>query len=125
MLLVLGKTHCKTRACMPLYRYNTETVSAEVLSRMKQQMSDVNSTSSHSFLLDDDATLPFSAADVLNAMDDRVSDCDNHVQGKYRVLEAEQHGQLRKWALATRQRPCNGATCPALHYPPSAPRSQS
>ena len=54
-------------------RYNTETVSADVLSRMKQQMTDVNSSgSSHSFLLDDDATLPFAASDVLNAMDDKV-----------------------------------------------------
>ena len=55
------------------FRYNTETVSSEVLSRMKQQISDVHSTGSHSFLLDDDATLPFAASDVLNAMDDMVS----------------------------------------------------
>ena len=55
-----------------LLRYNTETVSSEVLSRMKQQISDVHSTGSHSFLLDDDATLPFAASDVLNAMDDKV-----------------------------------------------------
>ena len=39
---------------------------------MKQQISDVHSTGSHSFLLDDDATLPFAASDVLNAMDDKV-----------------------------------------------------
>eukprot|EP00798_Chlamydomonas_sp_ICE-L_P002990 gene2990-12998_t len=52
-------------------RYNTETVSAEVLARMKQQMVDSNSSSSHSFLLDDDSTLPFAAAEVLGAMDDK------------------------------------------------------
>jgi myosin-5 len=46
-------------------RYNTETVSADVLSRMKQQMAEVHSASSHSFLLDDDATLPFLATEVL------------------------------------------------------------
>ncbi|KAG1675861.1 hypothetical protein FOA52_001518 [Chlamydomonas sp. UWO 241] len=77
-------------------RYNTETVSPDVLSRMKQQMTDVTSAATHSFLLDDDATLPFrnrtfatgpgvggerttnqttnrnSAADVLNTVDPRV-----------------------------------------------------
>ncbi len=42
------------------------------MSAMKNQMQDANSANSHSFLLDDDATLPFSAADVLNAMDDKV-----------------------------------------------------
>ena len=55
------------------FRYNTETVSSEVLSCMKQQMTVLNSsTGNHSFLLDDDATLPFAAADVLNALDDKV-----------------------------------------------------
>ena len=53
-------------------RYNTETVSGDVLARMKQQMMDSNSSSSHSFLLDDDSTLPFAAAEVLGAMDDKV-----------------------------------------------------
>uniref|UniRef100_A0A7R9Z6X9 Dilute domain-containing protein n=1 Tax=Chlamydomonas euryale TaxID=1486919 RepID=A0A7R9Z6X9_9CHLO len=52
-------------------RYNTETVSPDVLSRMKQQMTGTSSAATHSFLLDDDATLPFSAADVLSAMDPR------------------------------------------------------
>ena len=114
MLIVLRETNCETHVCLPLlHRYNTETVSAEVLSRMKQQMSDVNSTSSHSFLLDDDATLPFSAADVLNAMDDRVSDCDNHVQGKCRVLEAEQHGAAAKMG------PCHKAVTMQRCYLPS------
>ncbi|GFH24351.1 uncharacterized protein HaLaN_22129 [Haematococcus lacustris] len=45
-------------------RYNTETVSGEVLQQMKQRMVDSNSASSHSFLLDDDSTLPFVAAEV-------------------------------------------------------------
>lgn len=52
-------------------KYNTETVSTEVLSRMKQAMVDSNSSSSHSFLLDDDSTLPFAAAEVLSHMDDK------------------------------------------------------
>ena len=59
--------------CLSPFRYNTETVSSEVLSCMKQQMTVLNnSTGNHSFLLDDDATLPFAAADVLNALDDKV-----------------------------------------------------
>eukprot|EP00197_Chlamydomonas_leiostraca_P009765 CAMPEP_0202867474 /NCGR_PEP_ID=MMETSP1391-20130828/9454_1 /ASSEMBLY_ACC=CAM_ASM_000867 /TAXON_ID=1034604 /ORGANISM="Chlamydomonas leiostraca, Strain SAG 11-49" /LENGTH=1634 /DNA_ID=CAMNT_0049547521 /DNA_START=190 /DNA_END=5094 /DNA_ORIENTATION=- len=52
-------------------RYNTETVSAEVLAHMKQRMVESNSSSSHSFLLDDDSTLPFAAAEVLGALDDK------------------------------------------------------
>lgn len=40
---------------------------------MKQQMVSQSSTSSsHSFLLDDDSTLPFTSADILNQMDDKV-----------------------------------------------------
>eukprot|EP00798_Chlamydomonas_sp_ICE-L_P027112 gene27112-2337_t len=46
-------------------RYGTETVSADVLQRMKQQMVDSQSSSSHSFLLDDDSTLPFAAGEDL------------------------------------------------------------
>lgn len=39
---------------------------------MKQRMMDHSSAaSSHSFLLDDDSTLPFAAAEVLGAMDDK------------------------------------------------------
>jgi len=55
----------------PARRYNTETVSHEVLARMKQKMVEGSSSSSHSFLLDDDSTLPFAAAEVLGAMDDK------------------------------------------------------
>ncbi|KIY92369.1 hypothetical protein MNEG_15594 [Monoraphidium neglectum] len=55
-------------------KYNTETVSSEVLARMKQAMveSSASSAASHSFLLDDDSTLPFSAADIVGQMDDKV-----------------------------------------------------
>ncbi|KAI8462592.1 MAG: hypothetical protein J3K34DRAFT_527632 [Monoraphidium minutum] len=54
-------------------KYNTETVSSEVLGRMKAAMveSSASSAASHSFLLDDDSTLPFSAADIVGQMDDR------------------------------------------------------
>ncbi|EFJ44389.1 type XI myosin heavy chain MyoA [Volvox carteri f. nagariensis] len=52
-------------------KYNTETVSPEVLSRMKQAMVESNSTASHSFLLDDDSSLPFQAAELLANMDDK------------------------------------------------------
>ncbi|KAG2451764.1 hypothetical protein HYH02_003543 [Chlamydomonas schloesseri] len=52
-------------------KYNTETVSPEVLGRMKQAMVDSNSSTSHSFLLDDDSSLPFQAAELLANMDDK------------------------------------------------------
>eukprot|EP00887_Chlorella_sp_A99_P001914 scaffold18.g1914.t1 len=48
-------------------RYNTETVSHEVLARMKQLM--VDNTASHSFLLDDDSTIPFTHADIEAGME--------------------------------------------------------
>ncbi len=35
-------------------------------------MADHSSAASHSFLLDDDSTLPFTAQEVLAAMDDKV-----------------------------------------------------
>lgn len=34
--------------------------------------SSANSSASHSFLLDDDSTLPFSAGDIIGQMDDKV-----------------------------------------------------
>ncbi|GLC45495.1 hypothetical protein PLESTM_001742000 [Pleodorina starrii] len=53
-------------------KHNTETVSPEVLKRMKQQAMVVsNSAASHSFLLDDDSSLPFQAAELLENMDDK------------------------------------------------------
>ncbi len=39
---------------------------------MKAAMMEHSSSASHSFLLDDDSTLPFSAADILAQMDDKV-----------------------------------------------------
>ena len=44
----------------------------KVLGRMKQAMVDHSSSASHSFLLDDDSTLPFAANDILAQMDDKV-----------------------------------------------------
>ena len=54
-------------------RYGTETVSHEVLGRMKQLMVDNNTAASHSFLLDDDSSIPFSLDDISNLMEDKVS----------------------------------------------------
>lgn len=54
-------------------RYGTETVSHEVLQRMKQLMVDsASSSASHSFLLDDDSTIPFSQDDIAGLLDDKV-----------------------------------------------------
>ena len=54
-------------------RYGTETVSHEVLARMKQLMVDSSANSaSHSFLLDDDSTIPFSQDDIGAMIDDKV-----------------------------------------------------
>jgi hypothetical protein len=39
---------------------------------MKQAMVEHSSSASHSFLLDDDSTLPFVASDILAQMDDKV-----------------------------------------------------
>ncbi len=54
-------------------RYGTETVSHEVLGRMKQLMVDNNTAASHSFLLDDDSSIPFSLDDISNLMEDKVN----------------------------------------------------
>lgn len=53
-------------------RYNTETVSHDVLGRMKQLMVDNNTAASHSFLLDDDSSIPFSLDDIQQLMEDKV-----------------------------------------------------
>lgn len=63
-------------ACSTMYwddRYGTETVSHEVLGRMKQLMVDNNTAASHSFLLDDDSSIPFSLDDISNLMEDKVN----------------------------------------------------
>ena len=46
---------------------------AQVLGRMKQLMVDNNTAASHSFLLDDDSSIPFSLDDIQNLMDEKVS----------------------------------------------------
>lgn len=54
-------------------RYGTETVSHEVLSRMKQRMVESSSSSaSHSFLLDDDSTIPFTHDDITGMLNGKV-----------------------------------------------------
>ena len=73
-------------ACSTMYwddRYGTETVSHEVLGRMKQLMVDNNTAASHSFLLDDDSSIPFSLDDISNLMEDKVSNpmCVGSSQG--------------------------------------------
>ena len=69
-------------------RYGTETVSHEVLGRMKQLMVDNNTAASHSFLLDDDSSIPFSLDDISNLMEDKVSNPTlvGSSQGKHSVL---------------------------------------
>lgn len=47
----------------------------QVLGRMKQAMVEHSSSASHSFLLDDDSTLPFVANEILAQMDDKVGLC--------------------------------------------------
>ena len=44
----------------------------QVLGRMKQLMVDNNTAASHSFLLDDDSSIPFSLDDIQNLMDEKV-----------------------------------------------------
>ena len=58
------------------HRYGTETVSHEVLSRMKAlMMASAASAASHSFLLDEDSALPFTQEDIATQMDDKVRCC--------------------------------------------------
>ncbi len=47
-------------------------MSPEVLGKMKTAMVESSSSASHSFLLDDDSSLPFQAAELLANMDDKV-----------------------------------------------------
>jgi hypothetical protein len=48
----------------------------QVLARMKQLMVDNNTAASHSFLLDDDSSIPFSLDDIAALMEDKVRFCD-------------------------------------------------
>lgn len=51
-------------------RYGTHSVSPEVISSMRVQMTeDSNSAVSNSFLLDDDSSIPFSVDDISKSMD--------------------------------------------------------
>ncbi len=59
-------------------RYGTETVSHDVLGRMKQLMVDNNTAASHSFLLDDDSSIPFSLDDISQLMEDKVGPAAQH-----------------------------------------------
>jgi myosin V len=45
---------------------------SQVLARMKQLMVDNNTAASHSFLLDDDSSIPFSLDDIAALMEDKV-----------------------------------------------------
>ena len=47
-------------------------MSHEVLARMKQLMVDNNTAASHSFLLDDDSSIPFSLDDIAALMEDKA-----------------------------------------------------
>lgn len=53
-------------------RYGTETVAPEVLAKMKSAMVESNTSGSHSFLLDDDSSIPFSLDDIQSLVDDKV-----------------------------------------------------
>ena len=43
-----------------------------VLARMKQLMTENTSAASHSFLLDDDSSIPFQLDDIQGVIDDKV-----------------------------------------------------
>ena len=49
-------------------------LAGQVLGRMKQLMVDNNTAASHSFLLDDDSSIPFSLDDIQNLMDEKARD---------------------------------------------------
>eukprot|EP01023_Acetabularia_acetabulum_P069037 TRINITY_DN9909_c0_g1_i1.p1 TRINITY_DN9909_c0_g1~~TRINITY_DN9909_c0_g1_i1.p1 ORF type:complete len:412 (-),score=75.13 TRINITY_DN9909_c0_g1_i1:139-1221(-) len=52
-------------------KYGTETVSQDLLTKMKRVMVDSTSTASHSFLLDDDSSIPFTNEDIESQMQDK------------------------------------------------------
>jgi hypothetical protein len=53
-------------------RANGAAAGAQVLGRMKQLMVDNNTAASHSFLLDDDSSIPFSLDDIAALMEDKA-----------------------------------------------------
>lgn len=81
----------------------------QVLGRMKQAMVEHSSSASHSFLLDDDSTLPFVANEILAQMDDKV--------GGLGVLPWPQEASLT-WLLSGRG-PCAPMLTPQRQiFPP-------
>lgn len=62
---------CKSRVCGACH-VGACGLRLQVLGRMKQAMVEHSSSASHSFLLDDDSTLPFVANEILAQMDDKV-----------------------------------------------------
>ena len=80
---------CPTLSIQQLYRistmywddrFNTETVSAEVLGNMKMQMQEENaSTHSNSFLLDDDNQIPFTIEELSKQFGDLQGESDDVV----------------------------------------------
>ncbi|KAI7749578.1 hypothetical protein M8C21_021880 [Ambrosia artemisiifolia] len=50
-------------------KYGTQSVSTEVISRMRGLMNEENSVASNSFLLDDDSSIPFSLDDISKSME--------------------------------------------------------
>ena len=61
---------CKMQVALLLTSLNGTIV--QVLGRMKQLMVDNNTAASHSFLLDDDSSIPFSLDDIAALMEDKV-----------------------------------------------------
>ncbi len=56
----------------PRPRADAAAARAQVLGRMKQLMVDNNTAASHSFLLDDDSSIPFSLDDIAALMEDKA-----------------------------------------------------
>ena len=61
---------CKMQGALLLTSLNGTV--GQVLGRMKQLMVDNNTAASHSFLLDDDSSIPFSLDDIAALMEDKV-----------------------------------------------------
>ncbi|KAK9815009.1 hypothetical protein WJX73_004719 [Symbiochloris irregularis] len=77
-------------------RYGTETVAPEVLARMKQHMVDNNTSASHSFLLDDDSSIPFTLDDIQTLVDDK------EMYGEVPVPQQLREGGIRSFDFLRR-----------------------
>ena len=62
---------------------------------MKQLMVDNNTAASHSFLLDDDSSIPFSLDDISNLMEDKVRCCREHQHVKCKFGSTTVSAQMR------------------------------